>query len=228
MNLDGTEYTIYSEEDNSGFMKVSPLGDAAAIFGGKLFDTDQLFSAQSPILLNRDPDLNYKFYEPEWSPNNKFIGWSMEILPNQNRYYGIGVQDLEENTIRLIFPYLQMDGEGFPRAPDWSPDNNWLSFYSLDYDNKTMGSYIIRVDGTEEYFFEDINDIVWNPMNSNVFLIRGDYYNPSTQGVWITSFDDRERTKLNLPQDAFPVDWIDPNYIENMIGFDRDKVYWRE
>jgi hypothetical protein len=228
MKPNGSEYLVYSEEDNSGFNEISPDGDAAAIFGGNLFDTDHIFTPQSPKILNIDTDLSYKLYEPAWSPNSKLIGWSVEIIKDQNRYFGFGIQDLEENTIRLLFPYLLMDGEGFPRAPEWSPDNHWISFWSPNNESGKLGLYLSKVDGIEEYFFEEYVNVVWDPIDENIFLITGDYYGPSTQGAWITRLGDSDRIKLDLPQDAVVIDWIDPDHMENWIGFDQEKVHWQE
>jgi hypothetical protein len=219
MNPDGSEYHVYSEERDNGNFNVSPDEDSAAIFGGELFTSNYIFQKLSPRITNEDKYLDYQLVDPAWSPDGNHIGWSVEINKDQARSYGIGIHNLENNTIRLLYPYMLLEGEGFPRAPEWSPDG-WVSVKAPNPENKNWGLYIIKTDGTEEYFFEEFDNVIWGPGTEKIILNTGNVFGPSNRGVWITRLGDWKPVGINLPQDAVVIDWIDPDVVKSWIGDD--------
>jgi len=220
MNLDGSEYLVYSEEKDNGNFRISPDGSTAAIFGGELFTQDYAIQRLSPRIINADQGLEYQLYYPSWSFGGKYIGWGAGIDTDQAWLNGIGIHNLEDNSFRLLYPYIMVDGEGFPSAPDWSPDNNWVSFRALNPDNRNGGLFIIKLDGSEEYFFEGFDNAVWGSVTDWIILNTGDVYGGTVRGVWIININDWKPVEIDLPKDAVVIDWIDPDIVQNWIGFD--------
>lgn len=95
MNIDGSDYKLLSTEKENGNFRVSPHGTDAAIFGGMLYGLDQglhNFYYTNDSQIN---DINLKLIEPSWSPNNKYIAWSLYNMHETNGWTGIGLFELE-------------------------------------------------------------------------------------------------------------------------------------
>ncbi len=144
----------------------------------------------------------------------------MGIDTDQAWLNGIGIYNLEDTTLRLLYPYTMVEGEGLPMAPDWSPDNNWVSFRAINPDNRKGGLFVIRLDGTEKYYIEGYYNVIWNPEADWAILNTGDVGGGSIGGVCISKVDDWKPVEIDLPKDAVVIDWIDPGIVQSWIGLD--------
>ena len=221
MAIDGSNYIVHSEDNDKGSIRISPDGKTAAIFGGELFTSDNLLTKITPTTNDEDHDLDYQLYYPRWSSDSKYIGWGVGIDTEEIWLNGIGIYNTEDNTLNFLYPYIMVDGEGFPRAPDWSPDNNWVTFNALNPDSRNGGLYLVKADNSEEYFFEGFENAVWDPESKLIILNTG-YFDGAIygRGVWVTNLNDWNMAEIDLPDDAIVIDWIDPEKIQTWVGFD--------
>ncbi len=81
--IDGSDYSIYSEENDKGYFRISPDGNTAAIFGEELFTSDYDITRITPILNDEDHNLDFQLYHPAWSSDSETIGWGVGIDTEQ-------------------------------------------------------------------------------------------------------------------------------------------------
>jgi len=216
MDRDGSNYLAYSD-DESGIFAISPDGTIAAIFGGDLFTIDNGFTNLEPTILNSNQDLVYQLVYPSWSLDSRYISWSVDTTQNGKYVTGFGIHDVEQNTIELFYPFQQLDGEGFPYPPEWSPDGNWLTLSTFSMES--YGTHVYDFNGEEVAYFQKIFNIVWNPSSTKMLLNSGHLAQPG-RGVWVAEFDNLDPQMIDLPSDAVVVEWIDPDIIQSWFGND--------
>ena len=220
MYSNGSNYEVYSSESDTGFFRLSPDRNTAAIFGGKVFTSNDGLKQVTPNAINDSPDHEIIFFEPSWSPSGKLISWSVEIDNGQKTSQGIGIHNLRNNTIELLSPFILLEGEGFPDAPVWSPNNEWITMYALNPENNEWGLHLVRIDGSEEHFLGNFDNIIWESDSLRMILNPGSVYRPSSRGVWIASLENMNPVQVNLPKDAVVTDWIDPIIVESWKAID--------
>jgi len=218
MDRDGSNYLAYSANE-SGIFTISPDGTMAAIFGGDLFTIDNGFIHLEPSILNRDQDLVYQLVYPSWSLDSRYISWSVETTQNGKYVTGFGIHDIEHDTIDLFYPFRQIDGEGPPFPPEWSPDGNWLTLSTMSMESQSWGTHVIDINGEEVAFFQQIFNIVWSPSTTKMLLNSG-HLVQSGRGVWIADFENLNPQMIDLPGDAVVVEWIDPDIVQSWFDGD--------
>jgi hypothetical protein len=223
MNKDGSEYQVHSGEKDNGYFKVSPDRSAAAIIGGKIYEQDQgirdfFFSIEDNI-----DNLNLNLLNPAWAPNNNYIAWSLYNMQESSGWAGIGIFDVENGTLKLVYPYLDPTREGLPPAPKWSPNSEWITVSTLSID-ATIDLRLIKVDGTEEYGLGEYDNIVWGTESNRIILNPSILVLGNQSGVWITRIGEWDPIMINLPLDTVAIDWIDPSIVQKWVGLDNKIV----
>jgi dipeptidyl aminopeptidase/acylaminoacyl peptidase len=123
---------------------------------------------------------------------------------------GTGVFNLETRTALLLHPYEPMGRGGWPLAPTWSPDGQWLVFTAWAQDSEKTGVWVVRVDERqeEEFHVGSCSTPVWSP--DGRWLACTSYPQGLGSGVWLIEVGTWVLHSLDLPSDAYLVDWIIP------------------
>lgn len=221
MEADGSSYQVLSDGDHSGYFRLSPDRQTAAVFGGHFYGQKSGFQKFSPRVIPDDPELELHLFAPSWSPHGKHIAWSIRVDTGQESYQGIGIHDVKNETIQLFYPYIIGEGEGFPDAPGWSPNSEWITVQAADPESNQRGLFVIHVDGTREHFLASFDHVVWGTESQKMILNPGNIQSPQQRGVWITSLESLDPVQLNLPRDAVVLEWIDPARVNRWKGSGR-------
>ena len=124
---------------------------------------------------------------------------------------------MNENAIRLLHLYTIFPGEGFPPSPIWSPDGKWLALRVNDYDDDKAGIWVIKSDGSEEFYLGNFRDPVWSP-DSHWLAYNSEYYSDYGSGIWISEIGKWKPTRIDLPEQATIMNWFDLSLISDWVG----------
>jgi Tol biopolymer transport system component len=101
---------------------------------------------------------------PAWSPDGKRLAWVVGGDFDGKWQLGVGVFDLEAQTSLLLHPYEPVGVGGWPAAPVWSPDGQWLAYILWPADDPAeAGLWVFHTDGTEEHFLGAGSGPTWGP-----------------------------------------------------------------
>lgn len=123
---------------------------------------------------------------------------------------GIGVFDMKTRTASLLHSYEPVGRGGWPLAPAWSPDGRWLVFSVWAWDSAEAGAWVMRVDGQqeEEYHLGQCSTPIWSP--DGRWLVCTSTPQGLGSGVWLVEVGRWGLRPLDLPVDAYLVDWLGP------------------
>ena len=210
MHVDGSEYRVLDEESSSyGMPAPSPDGQVIAYGGGK---TARLYrwGAGSEIF---DPAAYglavQRIGSAAWSPDGKRLAWVVGGDLTGRWRLGVGVFDLAAQTSLLLHPYEPRGVGGWPQAPAWSPDGQWLAYYPWPVaDPAQEGVWVLGTDGKKELFLGSGNGPIWSP--DGQWLAFNRTLENGETAPWIAKAGTWNLRSLDLPPNAYVVDWIDP------------------
>jgi len=169
--------------------------------------------------LSSDPDL--RVVSPSWSPDGWRLAWVIGGCRAGECQTSIGVFDLEAQAVRFLHPYSPVGMGGQPPAPVWSPDGRWLAFTAVAMDREDAGLWVARVDGQQEEEYRlatghgrAMPNPVWSP--DGRWLAFTGIGAAGEAGHWLAEVGVWELRLLDLPPDAYIMDWISLVY-----GFSR-------
>lgn len=86
-----------------------------------------------------------------WSPDGRRLAWRMSgpFGADGALQSATVLLDLEAMTATIFYPHEAADGGGWPPAPVWSPDGQWLAQIVEAADEAESGLYLLAADGSE-------------------------------------------------------------------------------
>jgi len=147
------------------------------------------------------------FGSPAWSPDGSKLAWLLvdTFAASDGWSISVGVFDLETRTVSLLYSYVAAGQGGWPLAPAWSPDGQWLIFTALGRDSEIVGLRIVRADGQADHHLSQYNSPVWNPDGRS--FVCGSWSQDLGSEVRLVEVGTWASHPLGLPSDAYPVGW---------------------
>jgi Tol biopolymer transport system component len=213
--LDGETYQVLDADHDigpSGFA-LSPDGQTIAYGGGEtgwLYHMDAGLEPFDPSAYGLSGPKSIQLGSPAWSPDGMKLAWMVGGGLGQDGDYrmAIGVFDLEARTFSMLHPYEPMGRGGWPEAPVWSPDGNWLAIAAGPVNLDEAGVWVVHVNGQEEHRLGWGGTPVWSP--DGRWLAFGHMSAEGVPGVAAAETATWELRPVSLPPgNAYLLDWID-------------------
>ena len=219
-DVDGTGYRLLDDDQDVGPGECSPSPDGKLVaFGGGGAGWVYWWGAGTdpfdPVRYGLTGTKGLQIGSPAFSPDGARLAWVVGggLAADGGYRIGIGVFDLEARTARLLHPYVPVGRGGWPPAPVWSPDGRWLAFAAWAQDQNETGIWVVSVDGEQElaHHLGPGYNPVWSP--DGTWLAYNHTPQEDESGIWIATADMSSRYPLDLPPDAYVVDWISPRVV---------------
>jgi Tol biopolymer transport system component len=214
VSIESGEYLILDDENNSNaFPAPSPDGQRIAYDRGgspwiyNLTRGPEAFDLDSYDSLGIVGSQKITLASPSWSPDGKQLAWVIGGGLAQDASYriAIAVFNLESGTSRILHPYQPIGRGGWPPAPIWSPDGQWLAINAWSEENPN-GLWIVKADGSEEHYLGDGISPVWSPDGD--FLA---FTLPTEQpSIWLVQIGEWKVELVQLPFGASTEAWLPP------------------
>lgn len=220
VNIDGQSYQILDAEHDTntlsgpGQFAPSPDGQTIAYSSdgaGWLYRWGTGIEAFDPAGYGLSGE-GVQIAQPAWSPDGARLAWIVKgdvAADGSSVWTGIGLFDLTTRTAQVLHPY-ESQGVGWPSAPVWSPDGQWLAFGDGS-PSDDAGLWVARTDGQQEEHHLGLGgNPVWSP-DGKWLAFQGAQqdglpaYLLAEVGTW-------ELRPLDAPLDRYGmlVDWISP------------------
>ena len=99
-----------------------------------------------PVEHGLDIDEPFEIALPVWSPTGARLAWIVKggvTADGSSEWTGAAVFDLATRTAQILHQY-EAQGVGWPPAPLWSPDGQWLAFVDSS-SSQNAGLWVARV-----------------------------------------------------------------------------------
>jgi hypothetical protein len=216
ISLDGEGYQILDPEHDTGPGQFAPSPDGQTIaYGGGSSGWLYRWGGPEPFapadygLVVRD---GVEIAQPAWSPDGTRLAWIVKgnLAVDGSLRTGAGVFDLETRTARVLHPY-EPQGVGWPAAPVWSPDGEWLAFSDSSASDQA-GLWVARTEGLWEKVHLGLGgNPVWSP--DGQWLAFQGFLQDGLPAYLLAQADTWQTRQLNIPTDRYGmlVDWINPS-----------------
>jgi hypothetical protein len=146
---------------------------------------------------------------PSWSSDGSRLAWVLagNLAGDGIFRYGVAVFDLEARTVKVVHSHRTGGGDGWPPAPLWSPNGQWLAFEAWAPPDEA-GVWVIPADGQGgQARHLGGSHPAWSPDGRWLALSGAAPGNP---GQWLVVVGTWSFHLLDLPSGAQIVDWIRP------------------
>jgi Tol biopolymer transport system component len=212
MSLDGSRYTVLTENLTFAWFDMSPCGDAVAFLGGAVVaEVSSLANAEDWSNLRNDLGTGW-LDSPSWSPDCSRIGWSGMFEEGT----AIAVQVVATGEVETYHPHFSGYGEGWPPGPAWSPDGRILASFTYEGDGGEQDLWIGSLDREHELLVRYVLDFAWSPDSSSLAYTT---YAPDSgeTRTWLYSIADGDPIPVELPDGSVVVYWFDPTTISHWM-----------
>ena len=172
------------------------------------------------VAYNLPPSKSIKIGSPAWSPDGRQLAWVVGGGFGDGWRIGIAVFDLEARASRLLHPYDPLGVGGWPGAPVWSPDGQWLAYLLAHAtDPAQSGLWVLRADGQDERWLGNGGNPVWSP-EGRWFVFTQPIAEQET-AVWLLEAGVWDPQLMDLPAGAVSVGWASTliRYTNPTLGF---------
>jgi hypothetical protein len=214
VDLNDESYQLLDPDHDTGAgaFALSPDGETIAYGNGDFawIHRPEGVEAFDPVAFGLTVAGGLEIAQPAWSHDGTVLAWIVKgnLAPDGSSRTGIGIFDLEAGTGRIIHPY-PTQGSGWPSAPVWSPDGEWIVFTDSSPDRP--GLWVSHVDDfqTEVYLGRGGNP-VWSPTGK--WLAFQDASEDGPPHYVVATTDNWQITPLNLATDRYGqlIDWLNP------------------
>jgi Tol biopolymer transport system component len=222
VRTDGTGYSVLTDRLSS-YPTLSPDGQTIA-YVASAPETDERRLWLLPVDGSPRPAAWSEFglegwslslHAVSWSPGGeRLAGWAWGDKGTE-AFSGVAVLDLEGGAAHLL-PDLNhpVYFDGYPPAPSWSPDGEWLTFLGREEERQTYGTWVVNSRHDEVHAlarFEsggawEYGGRAWSPDGQQLALTR--HEDDPQQGIWLVTVGEWELRPVDLPKDARVVTWV--------------------
>jgi Tol biopolymer transport system component len=219
MEADGTRYSVISEESLLSLPSLSSdsMTIAYTSIHARLGYQLHLYSRESGSQLVDWGRYGLEGWEVfvdsvSWSPEgNRLACWAWGES-RDSRFGGTLVLDLETKTSRILQSLAHpVYWDGFPPAPIWSPDGQWLVFWGTDENHSNPGIWVVRADGQQVYVLSGFNNDYWDPgiiwSPDGQWMAFAHHESDPKTGVWLARVGTWELFQTTLPVGPILTDW---------------------
>lgn len=224
VGINGHGYRVLDDQNHTGGLPApSPDGQTIAYGSGS---TGWLYHWETGPEVFDPADYGLPRYRdghigsPSWSPDGRKLAWivSGTFAADKSRQMGIGVFDLETRTAQVLHLHEPTFGDGWPAAPAWSPDGQWLAFTAWAQDPDEAGVWVLRADGQQgekyQFLFTEYHlggsHPIWASNGSWLAFNRA--LQDEGTSSWVAQVGTWGLVRLNLPPDACVVDWVSSSW----------------
>lgn len=156
VGVDGEGYQILDTEHQvntagaQGSLAPAPDGRTIAYgsgsFGWFYYHWGEGIELFNPVVYGLDVDEPFEIAQPAWSPEDTRLAWIVKggvAEDGSSAWTGVAVFDLAARTAQILHQY-ESQGVGWPPAPVWSPDSQWLAFVDSS-PSEYAGLWVARI-----------------------------------------------------------------------------------
>jgi WD40 repeat protein len=188
------------------------LGDSAWLYdwdsGPQQLDVEDFGMPQTKSL---------KIGSPAWSPDGRQLAWIVGggFGTGGGHALGLALVELETRTAQLRHLYDPIGVGGWPPAPVWSPDGQWLALITWELNDKSrpMGNlWVLSADGSAEDQLllagvgSSTENVIWSPDGRWLLFTQNGGGKATT--TWRVEIGAWGRERADLPSDATVLGWL--------------------